>query len=113
MIVQRGEDLLIFAQGKAVIEKPQSHRCAVSQGDLRRIDRQVICRCPQDCCFLFFFMFHPVADGIGIQSSPVQFNRRSDWSRMGGEKESRQVDIVLGKLKLLTYGLPAVELERW
>ena len=86
MIVQGREDFLIFAQGEATIEEPQSHRGAVSQGNLSRIDRQIICRGPQYCRLLLFFVLGPITDGVSIQPAPVPFDRRSDRSGMGREK---------------------------
>src|ERR1043165_7296113 len=112
MIVQSREDLLLFAERESPIQETQPHRCAVSKSNLRWIDGKIICSRKQYCRFLFFSLFHPVADGIGIQSSTMPFDRSPDWSRMGCEKESRQVDHVRRKLKLLSHGLPVVKLER-
>jgi hypothetical protein len=71
VIVNRGHYFLIFPEPEASVEKPEAHRGAVSQRDFGGIHREILSGGVQDRHFLFFFLFKPVANGIGIKTAAM------------------------------------------
>ena len=72
MIVGGGEQgFSVLLKRETAIEQSESHRRAVSQGDLGWIDAKIVRRCPEHGRLLFLFVSHPIPDRIGIQSAAM------------------------------------------
>jgi hypothetical protein len=54
-------------------------------------------------------MLKPIADGIGIQTGAVPFDRFAHWGRMGREEKCSEVNKLWGKGKLCPQVIPAYE----
>src|SRR2546427_11313991 len=70
-----------------------------------------MCRCCDDSGFGLLYVSKKIFDGVLIKTSPMFFNRVTDWLGMRGQEKSGHVDQISSQVEAGTKLLPAH--RRW